>query len=78
MNQASVDFEIHMEPGYQGELPVLHSRLPLAIHSAHGAAPLNSSPISFPHCVCKSILCVCMCIPALQIGFISAIFLDFV
>ena len=38
MNQAKVDFEIHMEPGYQGELPVLHSRLPLAIHSAHGAA----------------------------------------
>ena len=57
---------------HQAELPVLHSSFPLAIlHMVVYIFQCCSSispTLSLPRCVHKSILYVCVSIPALQIG----------
>ena len=59
------------------ELLVLDSRFPLAICFTHGYIYMyicqcyarNSPTLPFPHCVCMSVLYICISIPALQIGW---------
>ena len=58
---------------HQVELPVLYTEFPLAIYFTRGTAYVSTLlspfvPLSFPHCVHKSVLCVCVSIAAVQIG----------
>ena len=58
-----------LSQGTGAELPAVSRKFPLAI-SGMGCLlqcySLDSSPLSFPHCARKSVLCVS--VPALQIG----------
>ena len=64
------------------ELPVSYSKFPLAICFTYVNVHVSMLLSQFvpaspsPHCVHKSILCVCVSTAALQWRFISIIFLD--
>ena len=66
---------------HPAELPVPDSSFPLAVCFTHGSGymPMLLSihpTFSLPHCVHKSILCICICISCPTNRFINAVFLD--
>ena len=59
---------------HQAELPVPHSSFPLAICFTYNSIYMSMLPSQFvppspSRCLHKSILYICICIPALQIGY---------